>query len=60
MTTTNIPTLGYNKKEDSDKWRTIYKHGKGSSFSKGNSAITNQLQTMNFVKEGIYRSKNEE
>ena len=21
--------LGYNKKEDSDKWSTIYKHGKG-------------------------------
>jgi hypothetical protein len=43
--------LGYNKKEDSDKWSTIYKHEKGSSFSKGKGAITNQLQVMNFVKE---------
>jgi hypothetical protein len=49
--------LGYNKKEDSDKRSTIYKHGKGSTFSKGNNAITNQLQSMNFVKEGSYRRK---
>jgi hypothetical protein len=33
---------------------------KGSSISKGNGAITNQLKAMNFVKEGSYRSKNEE
>jgi hypothetical protein len=53
-------SLGYNKKEDNDKWSTIYKHGKGSTFSKGNGAITNQLKAMNFVKEGSYRSKNKE
>ena len=35
--------LGYNKKEDNDKWITIYKHEKGSSFSKGKGAITKQL-----------------
>jgi len=35
--------LGYNKKEDNDKWSTIYKHEKGSSFSKGKGAITQQL-----------------
>jgi len=52
--------LGYNKKEENDKWSTIYKHEKGSSFSKGHGVITNQLQVMNFVKEGIYRSKKEE
>jgi hypothetical protein len=52
--------LRYNRKEDSDKWRSIYKHRKGSSFSKENSAITNQLQAMNFLKEGSYRSKNKE
>jgi hypothetical protein len=52
--------LGYNKKEDNDKWSTIYKHEKGSSFSKGKGAITKQLQVMNFVKEGSYRSKKEE
>jgi hypothetical protein len=52
--------LGYNKKEDNDKWSTIYKHEKGSSFSKGKGAITKQLQVMNFVKEGGYRSKKEE
>jgi hypothetical protein len=33
---------------------------KGLTFSKGNGAITKQLQAMNFVKEGGYRSKNEE
>jgi hypothetical protein len=52
--------LGYNKKEDSDKWSTIYKHGNKSSLSKGNGAITNPLQAMNFFKKGSYRSKNEE
>jgi hypothetical protein len=52
--------LGYSKKEDSDKCNTIYKHEKESSFSKGKGAITNRLQTMNFVKEGSYRSKKEE
>jgi hypothetical protein len=51
--------LGYNKKEDNDKWSTIYKHEKGSSFSKGKGAITKKLKVMNFVKEGSYRSKKE-
>jgi hypothetical protein len=53
-------SLGYNKKEDNDKWSTIYKHQKGSSFSKRKGAITKKLQVMNFVKEGSYRSKKEE
>jgi hypothetical protein len=52
--------LGYNKKEDNEKWSTIYKHEKGSSFLKGKCAITKKLQVMNFVKEGIFRSKKEE
>jgi hypothetical protein len=52
--------LRYNKKEHNDKWSTIYKHQKGSSFSKGKTAITMKLQVMNIVKEGIYRSKKEE
>jgi hypothetical protein len=52
--------LGYNKKEDNDKWSTIYKHEKGSSLSKGKGEITKQLQVMNFVKEGSCRSKKEE
>jgi hypothetical protein len=51
--------LGDIKKEYNDKWSTIYKHEKGSSFSKGKGAITNQLQVMNFFKEGSYRSKME-
>jgi chromosome segregation ATPase len=53
-------SLGYNKKEDSDKWRTIYKHVKGSYFSKVKGAITNRLQTMNFVKERRYIIKKKE
>jgi hypothetical protein len=52
--------LGYNKKEYNDKWSIIYKHEKGSSFSKGKGAITKELQVMKFVKEGSYRSKKEE
>jgi hypothetical protein len=46
-------SLGYDKKEDSDKWSTIYKHEKGSSFSKRKGAFTKKLQVMNFVKEDI-------
>jgi hypothetical protein len=53
-------SLGCNKKEDNEKWSTIYKLEKGSSFSKGKGAITKQLQVMNFVKEGSYKSKKEE
>jgi hypothetical protein len=52
--------LGYKKKEDNVKWSTIYKHEKGSSFSKAKGEITQKLQVMNIVKEGIYRSKKEE
>jgi hypothetical protein len=52
--------LGYNKKEDNDKWSTNYKHEKGSSFSKRKGEITKKLQVMNFVKEGSYISKKEE
>jgi hypothetical protein len=51
--------LGYNKKKDNEKWSTIYKNEKGSSFSKGKGEITKKLQVMNFVKEAIeVRRKN--
>jgi hypothetical protein len=58
-----IPTddktgLGYNKKEEGGKWSTIQKHDKGSYSSKEKGTITNLKQTMNFVKEGSYKSKN--
>jgi hypothetical protein len=33
--------LGYNKKEEGGKWNPIPKHKKGSSSSKGKSALTN-------------------
>jgi hypothetical protein len=49
-------SLGYNKKEEGGKWNTIQKHEKGLSSSKGKSAIINQIQTMNFVKGGSYKS----
>jgi hypothetical protein len=52
--------LGYNKKEDNNKWSTIYKDEKGSSFLKGKDASTKQLQVMNFIKEDNFRSKKEE
>jgi hypothetical protein len=52
--------LGYNKKEDNNKWSTIYKDEKGSSFLKGKDASTKKLQVMNFVKEDSFRSKKEE
>jgi hypothetical protein len=52
--------LGFNKKENNNKWCTIYKNEKGSSFLKGKGASTKKLQVMNFVKEDIFRSKKEE
>jgi hypothetical protein len=33
-------SLGYNKKEENEKWSTIYKYEKGSSLSKEKGAIT--------------------
>ena len=52
--------LGYNKKEEGGKWNTIHKHEKWLSSSKGKSEITNQIQTMNCVKGGSYKSKKQE
>jgi hypothetical protein len=52
--------LGYNKKEEGGKWSTIQKHDKGSYSSKEKGTVTNLKQTMNFVKEGSYKSKKQE
>jgi len=52
--------LGYNKKEEGGKWRTIQKHDKGSFSSKSKRPVTNLKQTLKFVQKGIYKIKKQE
>jgi hypothetical protein len=52
--------LGYNKKGEGGKWSTIQKHDKGSYSSKEKGTVTNLKQTMNFFKEGSYKSQKQE